>query len=329
MPNDNSFYNASRREFFQYSRIAMVWNKTDVRNVGPSPFIPGFELYDAELETNVCMRFAAAGSGSPVLMVHGHPHNHVIWRKVAPALARNHTLILADLRGYGDSGKPASDASHRTYSKKEMCRDLAHLMQKLGLPKFHFVGHDRGGRVGHRFALDFPKMFLSATFIDIAPTLTMYERTTMEFARRYFWWFFLIQPEPLPEKLILSDPAFFLDRHISGQIKIPGSVEPEVMQEYLRCYRDPAEIHAICEDYRAAATIDLKDDCSDSDKRIACPLLLLWGARGTVGQLYDVVETWRDKALDVRGFALDCGHSPHEEVPEDFLEKVQSFIASV
>ncbi len=297
-----------------------------VRSAGPSPFISGFELFDADLPNGITMRFARGGSGSPILMAHGHPHTHVIWRKVAPALAIDHTVILPDLRGYGDTSKPASDGEHRPYSKRVMAQDLALLMEGLNLTSFDFVGHDRGGRVGHRFALDRPDLFLSATFLDIAPTAVMYERTNMEFAQKYFWWFFLIQPEPLPEKLILADPEFFLGRHIGGQLKTPGVVEPAVMAEYLRCYRNPDEIHAICEDYRAAATIDLADDDADREKRIECPLLLLWGAKGTVGKLYDVIETWSDRAQHAEGEALPCGHSPEEEAPELFLEKYRAFL---
>lgn len=299
-----------------------------VRQMGISPFVPGFELFDAELENGIRVRFAQAGSGNktPLLMVHGHPHNHVIWRKVAPALAADRTVILADLRGYGDSSKPESTPDHRPYSKREMAQDLALLLRGLGIEQCDFVGHDRGGRVGHRFALDYPELVRRAVLIDIAPTATMYERTNKEFATRYFWWFFLIQPEPFPEKLISFDPEYFLRHHIAGQIKIADSVEEAVMQEYLRCYRDPKTIHAICEDYRAAATIDLEDDKADAEKRIAAPLHLLWGSRGTVGKLYDVVQTWQDKALTVSGRALDCGHSPHEECPQVFLDEVRTFL---
>lgn len=295
--------------------------------LGPSPFLSGFTLFDAYLPSGVRLRFARGGEGTPLLMVHGHPHNHLIWRKTAPDLAKDHTVILPDLRGYGDSDKPESTPDHRPYSKRVMAEDLAQLMEGLKLTPFHFVGHDRGGRVGHRFALDYPEMFLSAAFLDIAPTAVMYERTNMEFARRYFWWFFLIQPEPLPEKMIGSDPAFFLAKHIGGQLKTPDVVESDVMADYLRCYRNPREIHAVCEDYRAAATIDLADDATDRGKRIQCPLLLLWGAKGTVGQLYDVVETWSDCSLYSEGEALPCGHSPEEECPEVFLAKYRAFLA--
>lgn len=295
-------------------------------NIGPSEFIEGFTLMDARLETEIKMRFAIGGKGPALMLVHGHPHTHIIWRKVAPLLAQKYTVVLPDLRGYGDTDKPESTPDHRPYSKKEMAKDLISLMKLLNRPTFAFVGHDRGARVGHRLALDYPESVTKAVFVDIAPTATMYALTNKEFATKYFWWFFLIQPEPFPEKLIGFDPDYFLHHHIDGQIKIKGCVEDKAFNEYLRCYKDPRTIHAICEDYRAAATIDLDDDKEDADKKIQCPLYLLWGARGTVGKLYDVVGTWKEKAVTVSGEALDCGHSPEEECPSGFLEKVLAFL---
>lgn len=269
-----------------------MMSRTEIVSRGKSAFVDGFELFDVKLLNDIMLRVAMGGRGdkAPLLMVHGHPHTHVIWRKVAPALAKDRQVILVDLRGYGDSTKPESTPDHRPYSKREMARDLQLLLQSLAVKQCDFVGHDRGGRVGHRFALDWPELVRKAAFIDIAPTATMYERTDKEFATRYFWWFFLIQPEPFPEKLINFDPEYFLRHHIKGQLKIEGALEENVFQEYLRSYRNPETIHAICEDYRAAATIDLADDKADADKRIEAPLHLLWGARGTVGKLYDVVR---------------------------------------
>ena len=305
-------------------------SRTEIVSRGKSAFVDGFELFDVKLLNDIMLRVAMGGRGdkAPLLMVHGHPHTHVIWRKVAPALSKDRQVILVDLRGYGDSTKPESTPDHRPYSKREMARDLQLLLQSLGIEQCDFVGHDRGGRVGHRFALDWPELVRKAVFIDIAPTATMYERTDKEFASRYFWWFFLIQPEPFPEKLINFDPEYFLRHHIKGQLKIEGTLEENVFQEYLRSYRNPETIHAICEDYRAAATIDLADDKVDADKRIEAPLHLLWGARGTVGKLYDVAQTWRDKATVVTGRALDCGHSPQEECPQEFLREIRLFLDS-
>lgn len=292
---------------------------------GASPFIADCTLQDVTLPNGLTLRVAIMGSGEPLLLLHGHPQNHLTWRKIAPALSRQFTVIMPDLRGYGDSDKPQGDV--RLYSKKTMAQDIAQLMSALGYEKFIFVGHDRGGRVGHRLALDYPERLERCVFIDIAPTATMYALTNKEFATRYFWWFFLIQPAPLPEKMIGNDPAFFLQKHIEGQLKTAGATGPDIFADYLRCYRDPAMIHATCEDYRASATIDLEDDAADSDKRISCPLLLLWGEKGTVGQLYDVVGTWREKAALVSGEALPCGHSPQEEVPEEMLAALRSFLS--
>ena len=198
--------------------------------IGPSDFIAGFNLFNAKLATGIKMRFAIGGSGSPILLVHGHPHTHIIWRKIAPKLAEIHTVILPDLRGYGDTEKPESQPDHRPYSKREMAKDLMSLMHLLGFEKFAFIGHDRGARVGHRLALDYPEALTKAVFVDIAPTATMYALTNKEFATKYFWWFFLIQPEPFPEKLIGFDPEYF------GLIFDPGNMVNEGFEEYQKSF---------------------------------------------------------------------------------------------
>lgn len=297
-----------------------------VRSAGGRPdLMPGFSWHD--VETGECrIRAAIGGKGPPLLLLHGHPQNHLTWHRIAPELARTHTVIAPDLRGYGDSEKLEGGAAHINYSKRAMARDQVSLMRAFGFERFAVVGHDRGGRVAHRMALDHRQAVERLVVIDIAPTATMYARTDMEFARRYFWWFFLIQPYPLPERLIGADPDFFLDRHIEGQIKIEGSVDPRVMADYRRCYTDPMTRHAICEDYRAAAGIDLVHDADDAGRKIETPLLALWGARGTVGALYDVLDTWREKAEDVRGHAIDCGHSPQEEAPQALLDALKAFL---
>lgn len=294
---------------------------------GASGFLAGFELFDVALpRSGVTLRTAIGGKGPPLLMLHGHPQNHVTWRKVAPTLAKRFSVVAPDLRGYGDSSKPDGGKDHVNYSKRVMASDVVELMESLGHSRFPVVGHDRGGRVAHRLALDHPRAVEKIAVFDIAPTSTMYARTDKEFATRYFWWFFLIQPEPLPERLIDADPEFFLRTHIDAQNKIPGATEPEAFAEYLRCYLDPATRHAICEDYRAAAGIDLAHDAADADRKINAPLLALWGARGTVGALYDVLATWREKAVDVRGRALDCGHNLQEEHPQEVLEELLAFL---
>jgi haloacetate dehalogenase len=296
--------------------------------VGPSPFLRGFTLNDFETSSDIRIRYAIAGNGPPLLLLHGHPQTHATWRKIAPALAERFTVIAADLRGYGDSSKPEGGEDHVHYSKREMAKDQVELMQALGHERFFVAGHDRGGRIAHRMALDHPEAVTKVALFDIAPTATMYAKTDKTFATRYFWWFFLIQPYPLPERLIEADPEFFLRKHIDGQNKIPNATEPEAFAEYLRCYLDPKTRHAICEDYRAAAGIDLAHDAADADKGIVAPVLALWGGRGTVGALYDVLATWREKALDVRGRALDCGHTLQEESPEEVLKEMTAFFSS-
>jgi len=293
--------------------------------LGHADIMPGFRWYDVEVG-NCTIRAAIGGSGRPLLLLHGHPQTHLTWHKIAPSLAREYTVIATDLRGYGDSSKLDGGPGHVNYSKRAMAVDQVEVMAQFGFDRFSVIGHDRGGRVAHRMALDHAGAMEKLVLIDIAPTATMYARTDMEFARRYFWWFFLIQPYPLPERLIAADPDFFLDTHIAGQIKIPGSVDPRVLAEYRRCYADPATRHAICEDYRAAATIDLQHDEADGHKRVEAPLMALWGGRGTVGTLYDVPATWREKANDVQGHAIDCGHSPQEEAPAALLEALNRFL---
>ena len=288
------------------------------------PFLPGFQARDIGTP-GARIHAAIGGSGPPLLLLHGHPQTHVTWHKVAPRLAERFTVVAPDLRGYGDSAKPEGGAGHVNYSKRAMAADQVAVMRSLGFDRFAVAGHDRGGRVAHRMALDHPGAVERIAVFDIAPTATMYARTDKAFATRYFWWFFLIQPAPLPERLIDADPEFFLRTHIDGQSKTPGSVSEPVFQEYLRCYRDPACRHAICEDYRAAATIDLEHDAADNDHRVEAPLLALWGAKGTVGQTYDVLATWREKASDVRGRGLDCGHTLQEEAPDAVIEALLGF----
>lgn len=296
-----------------------------VTELGAAPFLDGFRLVDAALGNGIIIRAAIGGKGPPLLLLHGHPQTHVTWRKVAPRLAEHFTIVAADLRGYGDSSKPEGGEKHIAYAKRSMAQDQVTLMRGLGHRRFGVAGHDRGGRVAHRMALDHPDAVSRIAVIDIAPTATMYARTNKEFATRYFWWFFLIQPAPLPERMIAADPEMFLRKHIDGQVKTPGATEPAAFAEYLRCYNDPATRHAICEDYRAAATIDIDHDAQDADARVTAPLLAIWGKLGTVGALYDVLETWREKATNVSGRAFDCGHTLQEERPEETITELRSF----
>ena len=281
-----------------------------------SRFLSGFETRSVNAN-GIAINVATAGSGPAVLLLHGHPQTHVVWRHVAPRLVRaGFTVVAPDLRGYGDSEKPASDPNHLSYSKRVMAEDQVALMRNLGFETFSVVGHDRGGRVAHRLSLDHPSCVERIAVLDIAPTATMYALTDKEFATRYFWWFFLIQPFDFPERLIGSDPEYFLRRHIAGQVKVKGSVSEEILQEYLRSYQNPKTLHAICEDYRASATIDLKHDEQDAATKIQAPLLAIWGDQSVVGNLYDVQATWQEKANNVEGQALPCGHAIPEERPE-------------
>lgn len=292
---------------------------------GHDELMPGFRWRDVDAD-GVRIRTAVGGEGPPLLLLHGHPQTHLTWHKVAPQLTRRFTVVATDLRGYGDSAKPEGGPDHINYSKRAMARDQVTVMRALGHEQFALVGHDRGGRVAHRLALDHPLTVTRLAVLDIAPTATMYARTDKTFATRYFWWFFLIQPFDLPERMIGADPDGFLAQHIAGQIKIPNAVDPRVLAEYRRCYRDPATRHAICEDYRASAGIDLEHDAHDAAARLTMPLLALWGGRGVVGELYDVLATWREKAADVRGHAIDCGHSPQEEAPEALMAALDDFL---
>ncbi|MEM7241215.1 MAG: alpha/beta hydrolase [Pseudomonadota bacterium] len=291
-----------------------------------SAFLEGFDVQRVQLP-DLTINYASAGTGPPILLLHGHPQTHAVWRKVAPRLVQaGYQVIAPDLRGYGDSDKPESNPSHFPYSKRVMAADQIALMNQLGHDRFSVVGHDRGGRVAHRLALDFPNAVERLVVLDIAPTLTMYSQTNQEFATRYFWWFFLIQPDGLPEKMIASDPEYFLRRHIAGQVKIEGSVDEVAIAEYLRSYRDPATLHAICEDYRAAASIDLEHDREDQTSRITAPLLAIWGAQSVVGELYDVKATWQEKATHVSAAALPCGHAVPEEAPGELTKHVLRFL---
>lgn len=267
-----------------------------------------------------------AGDGPPLLLLHGYPQTHVMWHRIAPALAGRFTVVLPDLRGYGQSSKPESDARHAPYSKRAMAQDMAEVMTALGFERFQAVGHDRGGRVAHRLALDHAARVDTLTVLDIAPTREMYRRADETFGRYYYHWFFLIQPYDLPERLIGNDPDYYLEKKIGAWSRVADGFDPAAVEAYKTAFRDPATIHATCEDYRAAATIDLEHDEAELDRKVDCPLLALWGARGAVGEMYDVLSVWRERASDVRGEALDCGHFLPEEAPEATLQALLAFL---
>jgi len=271
------------------------------------------------------------GTGPPLLLLHGYPQTHFIWHKIADRLSERYTLVLTDLRGYGDSGKPEGGPRHENYSFRAMAQDQVEVMHHLGHQTFFVASHDRGARTAHRMCLDHPKAVRKACFMDILPTLRMYRDTSKEFATRFMWWFFLIQKAPLPEHMIAADAAFFLDQHFKLQCGTSGALTEEALQEYQRCFCAPEAIHASCEDYRAAADIDLEMDEEDekAGRKVECPVLALWGEKGALGKLWDVLEVWRQHVrAPVQGRALNSGHYLAEEQPEEVLQELLRFFAN-
>ena len=270
------------------------------------------------------------GNGPPLLMLHGYPQTHAMWHKVAPTLAQTYTVVCADLRGYGDSSKPASDDAHAPYSKRAMATDMIEVMRALGFTRFRLAAHDRGARVSHRLAADHPDAVERMALLDISPTRSMYANTDFEFAKAYYHWFFLIQPFDMPERMIGADPAFYLRRKTSGWGSAGGKFfDPRAFAEYERCFSNQDTIHATCEDYRAAASIDLVHDDADvaAGRKVTCPLLVLWGEKGVVNRCCKPLEDWGAVATDVRGRALPSGHYLAEEAPQETLREFQAFFA--
>ena len=281
----------------------------------------GFRTEVVEVE-GVHIRARIGGDGPPLLLLHGNPQTSAMWHLVAPQLAEDFTVVATDLRGYGGSSKPASDEHHAPYSKRTMAEDQVSVMRHLGFERFALCGHDRGGRVGYRMALDRPGVVTRLAVLDIVPTWEAFSRADKEFGMGYWHWFFLAQPFDLPERMLAADPENALFRNGVE------SFEPEALEEYKRFLRNPETIHAICEDYRAAATIDFAQDADDREagKKIACPLLALWGRRGFLEGHYDVAEVWRGWAEDVQGSGVDCGHYIPEEAPEETYAELRAFI---
>ena len=270
--------------------------------------------------------YRVTGTGPALLLLHGYPQTMYMWHQIVGRLAQDYTVVLADLRGYGDSGKPRTDDQHSPYSKREMAADMAALMSHLGHEKFAVMGHDRGGRVAHRLARDYEHRLTGLAVLDIAPTLGMYENTDMHFAKAYYHWFFLIQPAPLPETLIGADPEFYLRRKI-GSWGASGEVHTrQAMDEYLRCFQSDT-IHASCEDYRAAATIDLRHDRADTDKKLSIPVLALSGAASFVGKTIDIEAAWQAVCKNLTTGAVPGGHFLAEESPDELLVICLPFFA--
>ena len=270
------------------------------------------------------------GSGSPLLLVHGYPQSHVMWHKVAPRLAERFTVVMPDLRGYGASSKPPTDSSHLPYSKRAMALDMVEVMAALGFDKFAIAGHDRGGRVTYRLALDHPDRVTRVAVLDIMPTIEQFERMDRNGARRAYHWYFLAQPAPFPETLIGKDPCYYLDHTLQSWCATPDAFTPEALAAYHEAFRDPAVIHATCEDYRAGIGCDCAFDDADrkAGSKIRAPFLALWGAPKRSNQRPEMIDIWRRWAEDVRGEPLDCGHFIPEEAPGPLTDRLLEFFGA-
>lgn len=274
------------------------------------------------------VRRAGPASAPPVVLLHGYPQTSAMWHRVAPILARSYQVICPDLRGYGQSSKPASDPLHITYSKREMAKDMVGVMKQLGHETFYVGAHDRGARVAHRMGLDHADKVLAMTFLDIAPTREMYEKAGSKFATTYWHWYFLIQKHPIPEQIIGNDPSGFWKLKCFNQARGENPFTDEALEEYLSGFSSPEAIHATCEDYRAAATIDIDHDNDDNGLKLQQPLLVLWAKRGVIESCFDALSLWQDRAAVVRGEAVDATHYMAEEIPEDIGQRMRAFFLS-
>lgn len=336
--------NPDRREFLKNS-VAMalapaaggpwpvprVGSERELQARSREEFFSGFKT--EEIKTSgATIHTVYGGKGDPVLLLHGIPETHVLWRKVAPVLAQDHFVVMTDLRGYGDSSKPPGGGDHFAYSKRAMAQDQVEVMKHLGFEKFAVVGHDRGGRAAHRMALDHPEALSKLVILDIVPTYKLYQNITQEFATIFYHWFLLVQPPPFPETMLGNSVEYFLKctlLWLGGRPltdPIPDFVGPRVFQEYLRTFRQADTIHAICEDYRAASSIDLAHDAADLDKKIQCPLLVLWSERGPFHRMYNVLQTWQERAVRAEGHAMPTGHFLPEQMPEELTQELKTFL---
>lgn len=291
-------------------------------------FEKNFKLEQLEVQEDIIINFRHNDNygKKPLLLLHGFPQTHVMWHHIANELNLNYHIVCPDLRGYGDSSKPNSkDINHELYSKKNMSKDIIALMKHLGYDKFFAAGHDRGARVLHRMTKDYSSMIEKACMLDIVPTYHMFKNTDQDFATAYYHWYFLIQPNDLPENMIGGNPKYYLMEKLFRWSSNNSTFKKEAVDEYIRCFKTYEDIHATCEDYRAAATIDLEDDEKDLSKKIEMPLLVLWGAKGFIEKTYDVVDIWKQYASYVEGKSLDCGHFLAEESATQVIEEFRKF----
>jgi haloacetate dehalogenase len=292
------------------------------------PVFEGFAHHTVDVGDGVCIACVAAGKGPPVLLLHGFPQTHAMWARIAPLIvAAGYSVVCADLRGYGESSKPRRLPDNSNYSFRAMAGDQVRLMRALGHARFRVVGHDRGGRTAHRMALDWPETVESLAVLDIVPTWVLFMETTRQIASAYWHWWFLSQPEPLPERLIGADPDFFYESFLSG---LGGrglsDFDAEQLEAYRKAWRDPATIHGSCSDYRAAATIDLDHDAADLDRKVDAPLLALSGANGVMAKFYDIPAEWRRRASNVQGASLPGGHFFPDTLPNETAEILIGFL---
>lgn len=289
-------------------------------------FFPGFERRRIET-SGAAINLVVGGGGPPLLLLHGYPQTHLMWRKLAPRLAGEFTVVVPDLRGYGDSSKPPAGPDNANYAKRALAQDQVETMAALGFERFAVAGHDRGARVAHRLARDHAERIERLALLDIVPTLYRFETIDQKAATSSWHWFFLIQPAGFPERLIGGEAEFFLRHQLAGLLRDPAKLGPEAFAEYLRCFRNPETIRATCDEYRAGASIDLVHDRADRGRKLAMPLLLLWGQRSSQGSGYDVLGVWGDHAENVRGAAVDSGHFIPEEAPDDAYRALRDFFA--
>lgn len=297
-----------------------------------SDYYKGFNHEMIDVGNDIKINTYWGGSGEEaVILLHGHPESYLTWHNVAPKLAEKYTVVVTDMRGYGDSSKPFGEPDHSTYSKREMAKDQVAVMDKLGIKKFHVAGHDRGARVCHRLIIDHADRVKSCTFLDIIPTYDVYATTNKDVAYKQWHWFFYTQPYDFAETILSATPEYFIRSNIQKKT-IPGTLGAEafpedVIREYIRCYSNPATVHAIAEDYRAGMSIDLVQDEPDRERMIETPILCVWGSDGMICKTWDVLETWKKRASNVRGYEIKgCGHFLPQEKPEEIAREIAKHI---